>query len=342
MFSKFTLLISLLVTSQGLMAAVLGDFSKSKNLPGYIDFNPKSDVYKGVIKEKSVDDGVTRETPSQILAHLFNGETIDVSKFDLYVTSLKKYQKNAFTSYCMEKLPKNVTDHDFCKNPSKDEKLAKKFKQEKSYIVTEVAIKKFLEAKELSQTFTKSEINSEKAQPFLNSFFSAIELTEAIHAIDQQRGGGDGLIKVVTAAYRMALDNVVNFGENKVEAVNLLVPENLKSDFPNKIFFSPTDLAELKKRNIDSSNFNPADSGFWRKPEVPISKYDIANYNNQKAIGVHEHQSPEFIKNLNHPEVIIDAVYKPGRITGGASAKFNVLIEGQKWKIKYVIDKAEL
>jgi len=320
--------------SLALQAGVIGDFSKVKNVPGYIDLNKKSQSFKGPWRDKQYNDGVIVVTPSELISQYMVEGRIDTTKIKRVIKEIEVYLENSRIAYCQAKQGKKGKTQKGCKKGFPSEKRAKKWKKNKINIALKVSIRKFKEAIKLSSIITPSNINSLNAQQFLEAFFDGFEIYQGLVQEDIQRGrwGGmpDGLLRAKSIFKKMEIRS----GRN--EAVNLL-KENAQN---GKIFYSPEELAVLKKNGKDISRLDPIDSGFWRKPKVPISEFDTTNYNRMEIPFFKKLLNKKQIESIYNQNEAISVVYEfKEPKTSGESPKFDIKYGKAEFKLKLTTDR---
>ncbi|MBT3981144.1 MAG: hypothetical protein HOE90_07305 [Bacteriovoracaceae bacterium] len=366
---------------------VLGAFTGVKNHPGYISFDKKSPFYRGNLKyKKNKKDGLERRTPSKILSEYLNSKThmLDVQKVEKLIEGIQHYKKQAFLAYCQTKLAKyKSVSHEygyrFClegQSEKEFKKIVKKFKKDQIYIGSEFVERNFKRALKLGREIELSEnfLNTKEASLFLSSFFEAMEVWEGMRNEDQERGDySSEVTKNYARVAALLLKHSID--DKRVEPSNLLIPTNFEESFPqvknlaalrkiqektvSQIYFSNGQLEKLKTLGADISILSPSNSGVWREPVVPISKFNTSNYHelgydslvNALALDdddddddddeVDLEKGRKKARQIMDPNFTMKVRLDPGRVTGGASPKMNVRIRDQKFKLKFITNKLE-
>ena len=121
-----------LVLSTKASAGVVGDYSRVRNLPGYIGLSTNDDVYRSRLKvTRKRGDGIEHRTVSRILAedYLTDNGLIDRQAITAKILQIKNHEQAAYLTYCVSKLPKKSQGHvHYCKSVD-DKKIAKKWRQ---------------------------------------------------------------------------------------------------------------------------------------------------------------------------------------------------------------------
>ena len=312
-----------LVLSTKASAGVVGDYSRVRNLPGYIGLSTNDDVYRSRLKvTRKRGDGIEHRTVSRILAedYLTDNGSIDRQAITAKILQIKNHEQAAYLTYCVSKLPKKSQGHvHYCKSVD-DKKIAKKWRQKKLATVYRYAINELEQARQLAKQVTADNINHPASQDFLEHLLQGLEVFESIKGQDP-----------TVADLRNALNNLqferMTIGY-EVEAANLIIPQDLKEKYPvlsQQMFFSPEQLRRYQQRGLDLSMLDPVDSGMWRKPQS-ISNFDTTNYNNASDV-----PAP-----LLDPSTEISVTYVWGEEFTGRTPKAKVEWRGQRWKIKYL------
>lgn len=332
--------IILFVISLSSFASLVGDVSKVRNLPGYIDLTGQTPFYKGTVTSKLKKNrvqGVEKRSAAELVGMFFSNNYVDQLKLQQFTHQLEDFSANIRISECMTRLRKKIKSYDDCTGKIKDKKFLKKWQVNKFRLAIEFAIKNLNRAKKLSQNVTSENLNSYESAEFLESLFVAIEIFQGIRAEDEQRGVYSSAMHSILGGIDIVFDrNKIRSG--RIEAANLLIPNDY-SNPNNQMFFSHKQLKDFKEQGGDVSKLDPPSNGLWRKPKDSIKNYDTSNYNKEGLIQLNKllpQGMPEKI--LDHDEVI-DVVYKPHVIGGGITPKFNVFIGDSKWKIKFITNR---
>lgn len=144
--------------------------------------------------------GAERRSPSKILADYFINGHIDAIKFEAFISELEEYRQSIKISYCTEKLRDKVESYLECRDIVKDKKFKKKWKKNKFNIALKFAISELETAKESLASLTNGTINDLENRPFLEKFFNAYEVYQAVRAEDEQRGLHSELFRALLQA----------------------------------------------------------------------------------------------------------------------------------------------
>jgi hypothetical protein len=332
----FRILIALLPLST--YGGVVGDFSKTQNLPGFIDLDPESIAFKGPnIRNIDRNDGVITETPSALIASFMINGRINTSKIEDVIREIRTFQENARIAYCQSKQAEDDNTQIGCREGFPKPKLAKKWEQKSVNIALTYAQKLLERAINGSAVVTEENINTSVAQPFLADFFDAFEIYQGVVQDSAQIGKYSGLLGNMYSTLKEAARSTT-INRHRVEASNLL-----RADGQGNVFYSPEELTELKSQGVDISRLDPPDSGFWRKPRGPISTFDTSNYNKEDIPYLEKVHDQGMIKNLLDSETPIDVEYEVEPPKGtGETAKINVLFGKTTYKVKFVTDRQGL
>ena len=313
----------LLALSMKISAGVVGDYSRVRNLPGYIGLSNNDEVYRSRLKvSRKRGDGIEHRTVARILRedYLADDGTIDRQAITNKILQIKNHEQAAYLTYCVSKLPKKSQGHvHYCKTVH-DNKIAKKWRQRKLATVYRYALNELEQARQLAPQVTADNINHPASQDFLEHLLQGLEVFESIKGQDP-----------TVADLRNALKNLqierMTVGY-EVEAANLVIPPQMKEQEPTlrqQMFFSPEQLRHYQQRGLDLSTLDPLNSGMWRKP-YSISTFDTTNYNNAS-----DAPAP-----LLDPSSEIAVTYVWGGGFTGRTPKMKVEWQGQRWKIKYL------
>ncbi|MBF0206780.1 MAG: hypothetical protein HQK53_07800 [Oligoflexia bacterium] len=326
------------------------DLEKIQNYPGFIDIDPQSPWYQGNIGGIIRDDGIERRTPSEIIVSYFDqqGGMLNVAKVEELKQIIKEKLVNIFIVFCMENLPPEVMDNNYCKGDinTLDRKLLKKWGNNKYNLIISQSLAHLDQAVRIANdlNLNLSQINSLPARQFLANFFEALEVFEGIKSEDQQKGQyGSGIVSLVANSVTgLNNDRHNTIFKDNPDAANLLVPEELKDRFPNQLFLSLDNLKRLADEGYDLSKLDPQDSGLWIKPQKAINDFDTTTYDG-RALDILSKSlnDSDLARKVISTEGIVDMVYEPGRFVGGKSPKFYARINDTKFKVKFLLDQRE-
>ncbi len=325
----------------------VGSYDDVQNLIGYVDLDPKSDVYKGLMKTSSGVDGVyDPRTPSRQLDETFLTKPtaakpgrIDETAVRGKIRQIEDSYKNSFISFCNQESQKQkasgkgvATSDLVCENMWQNREttyakheFVKDWKKAKLTIARGIAIKKLEEAIEASKALDDVNLrdpahtNSPKAHAVYAKLFDGLAIQAAITDFDPKEP------KTLVGAAKQYLGFVtttLSIKANRREAANLVAPAGSSS-----MFISPAQLDQMKKAGQDTSKLDPVNSGAWRKPDWDISSYDLATYgrSTEAAVG----------KAMLDPTAIPDVEFEELPDTAGSSPKFTGKINGREYKVKF-------
>lgn len=332
-------------------ADVLGSFDQVRNYPGYIDFNPRSALYKGNAKHYAKDDGVERRTPSGILASFVKDNQFDAAKAEEFIQRVQVFQHNAFLSYCSVKLSKKISrDHRHCLeidwlHPEQVEnegvaKFVRKWQEKEGYLAPQMAVDRMTLAMESAAGVDFNQINSPLFGDFLESFMLAIEAFESIKAEDAYWGLRSAKVKEFLSIGRNFLGSGPVVKDGRVESANLPVPDQFRDRFPNQMFLSPEQAENLQLEGFDIALIDPQDSGFWRKPQVHPKDYEPKTYNRRGVASLQARHTDKEIADLFDDDVEIRVTFEDWKSLRGTTPKIYVTYgkDEQKWKMKFLTD----
>lgn len=314
-------------------SGLVGDFSQTKNLPGFIDFNTESEVYQGPkITRKNADPGQFPGTPSRILSRFFTGENVDIEKIEFLKEEINRYLANAKIAFCQTQAAAQQISQKYCKTNFPNAELANKWRNKNVNIALKYAITRLQEAIQLSPNVSKENINTTAAVPFLEAFFEALEIYQGVMQDDAQVSD-TGIRQILSQALDGFRAKVIT--NKRMEAANLV-----RNDGSDILFYSPEELEKLKQQGHDISLMNPLESGFWRKRKMGVSNYDTANYHREEIPYFQKELSEEQIDDLLDAETPIAVSYKIYRPKGtGLTPKIFVKYGHSEFKIKFMTDK---
>lgn len=326
---------TLICLSMQAFGGVVGDFTQTRNLPGYIDLNPKSEAFRGPrIQILKTNDGIITETPSELIAKFMSSGRINTQKIQSIISEIEIYRENARIAYCQTEQAEDGKTQQGCKDGFPREKLIKKWEQKDVNIALKYAITRLEEAIELAPSISPANINTKEAQDFLEAFFDGVEIYQSVVAEDQQMGRNTSIPGEVLRMREGLRPMVIT--KNRVESANLV----RKDDNGNSVFYSPEELADLKRSGFDISKLDPIDSGFWRKPKDSISKYDTTNYSHEEMQYFKKELSKDEIDELldaNKPIEVSYRIYTPKGT--GETPKIFVEYGKSTFKVKFTTDR---
>lgn len=331
---KKALLSCLLIFASLSYGAVLGDFSSSRILPGYIDLNPDSPFYQGIINSFKNSDEIDRRSPSQIMQAYFEGDKFSVEKFKLLESQIDAHEK-AFQKYlCIDEFRKEVKSYDECDGRYlKKKKFKKEWAESRYSLVFKLLDRHRSIVKSMGPFITASNINDKVNIDFLESFFTIIELYYSFTESDVQKGGRALWEKALITAQGIFTPNN-RLRNHKIHASNLINISN-----PQKSFYSFEELESLKASGEDLSKLEPYDSGIWRKPKISIKNYVMETYNQEGIPQLKKYFSDDKIQDLIHKDKIIDLHFDGDKLKGGNTPKFDVKYAGTKFKLKFITSR---
>lgn len=319
---------------------VLGDFDEVTNGIGYLDFGRTAQLYKGNIDLPEIVEGIQAEarTPSAILYEDYLDHETGEIKTDAILgkmVELATLEVVHFESYCEER-------EDDCAEVSSE--VYSKWQGRRKHVAYQFAYDRLKEALDLAHSFNAGgsreglEINLHKLNDhtpevlaFKQALFEGLEVFESLaldHAGTTKRT--NKLSSILSLLKYNTQKHHIESG--RVEAANLLIPENKRAQFNNQTFFSPD---QIESYDGDWSLLDPPDSGFWRKPGWSISAFNTTNFNRTGM------RSLAFSLDTSQAEAILDksvpvkVIYEKSDLSG-RTPKVDVLIGGQTWKLKYV------
>lgn len=338
-YVKLSLLFLLVVFKA--YASFLGPVDTIKNLPGYIELNPNNPFYYGPKTVKQKENSQDRRTPSEIISLFFKQDKIDTQKINELILTVKKRVESIRHYECIKRSKGDISKQEDCLKNKYDQKFLKKWQEDKYNIALTLVIKKLNKALALSSRITKENINHIQSQDFLENFFSAIEIIEAVKAEDEQRGHfSSSFLGLLKGKEILFSKNTLASG--RMEASNLLIPKN-HPKYSKQVFFSYDELIQYQNEGNDLSLLEPNDSGFWRKPKKSISSFETSHYDNLDEPYLEKLTSKStLVQSLANQDSVINVLYKPHDLKGGQSPKFDVYIDGEKWKLKFLTNKQDI
>ncbi|MDE3270121.1 MAG: hypothetical protein OYH77_07545 [Pseudomonadota bacterium] len=317
--------LTLLLSADIAHAGAVGDYSNVDNLPGYIDldgFEPDDYLH--------IPDDELREfehrSASRILRedYMRKDGSVDTRAIDDKILAISKHESLARMTYCVQKLPKQANHAQYCALRS-DAKLNRKWREEKIHTFYRYIIAELQEAKRLAPAVNANNINSPASQKFLKHLFQGLEVFASLKDIDPMAS-----YEINSFQRYGRFQKAVIGGAGRIEAGNLLIPASLKQEHPelrDQVFFNPKTIARYVK---DTSLLHPPSSGYWRNP-VSVRNFNTSNYNGET----------QDIETFANPDAEIAVVYRP-KIFSGATPKMRVIYGGQKWKMKFSMQKKDV
>ncbi|MCB9228684.1 MAG: hypothetical protein H6618_03650 [Deltaproteobacteria bacterium] len=335
-----------------LSADILGSFDDVRNLPGYLSPVKEGRSYREFFAESVMQagrDGIERRSPSGILSSYFSESGFfDDELAEQFIRDVEAIQQEAFLAYCSSKLPEKLKqDHRFCRDidwhhKAEDDslkKLFKKWKAQESYLVSHLAVSSMKKAKVLAKQVRLDQINRAEAQGFVGQFFTAYEAREALRAEDPVWGRATSRTRYLALIGRSFVKHH-EIRSGRTEAANIPVPEGMRSSYPDQYWFSPEQLDGLEKGGVDTSVFDPPDSGFWRRPHWNLAEWKPESYHDLGRRSLEQRHTEEQIQALYNPDTEISVVLSPSSSSRGTTPKINVIYgDNQKWKMKFLTDK---
>ena len=309
-------------------AGLVGSYDNARNLPGNID----PDASFNVVYDHRVPDKILSTFEHRTSSHILYEDyfkadgSISIDAISKKISEIKRHESVAFLTYCVRKLPDEAQGHaNYCRSVINN-KIMKKWRARKISIIYRFAVEQLQKAQRLAPTVHRDTINQPTSQQFLAHLFQGLEVFSSIQDHDPFLPYVKGNVLKSLRALRNAS---IRTG---LEATNLVIPANMKEKHPKlraSTFFTP---AQLLKYDVDVSQLDPVDSGFWRK-QASVRAFDTSNYNNQTGY------SAEMSDSEKEPSV----TYKFGEsFSGGATPKMKVLYQGKKWKLKYETENADI
>jgi hypothetical protein len=336
--------------SQGISATNYArNYDDVTNLIGFVDLNPSSEIYKGVMKTSKDDREVyDARTPSRQLDETFLTQAtspkpgrIDESAIREKMRRIEDSYKDSFISYCNQLAQKqksnthSVPTSDLVcdamwagrETTYSNHEFVKDWKSEKVTIARGIAVKKLEEAIEASKSLGDMNLrdprntNSAQAHAVYAKIFDGLSIQAAVLDYDPKEpkslvGAAEHYLKFAT--------QTLSFKANRREASNLAAPAGSSS-----IFLSPQKLEQMKSEGKDTSTLDPVNSGLWGKPAQDIAACDITNYNRvtEASVGAA----------ILDPSQQADVDFDELPDTAGSSPKFNGKINGRAFKVKFTV-----
>ena len=315
-------------------AGILGRFDHIKNVPGYLEFDdPSSPIYNAEkvlkLEDNPSSDGIERRSPSRILRedYLYRNGSINTASVQRKIAEVNRFMMNAFLLYCGDKGHVNCQSQ-FYNGRSK--KPYRSWKNKKIGVAGSFVISELNRALELSSDLNMLEVapaNTQRVQDFLAALFQGLETFAAMKGEQEDYTGGNAKRALKT------LKNILTRVEirDSVDAVNLDIPAG--EQIPSFAgFYHPE---ELRKAGYDLSRYDPVESGFWRRPQAPISEFDTGNYSNQLKTAFGAAKFAQLV-DIQNPNIVIDVNYEEP-MSGGTTPKMEVTYQGFKMKMKFGI-----
>jgi hypothetical protein len=327
-----SLILLLIVT--GSYAGILGNVEETKILPGFITFDENDPFYKGFGTSELKTGSIERRSPSKILKPYFNGTRLNLDKINFEISTLKSFRQSTAISLCMDEFRDEIESYNDCTDGKFLSSKSKWWNENELNIALSIAIQNFEDIKLNFFDISIKELNKKKNIDFLEKFFTAIEITQAVQAEDEQRNYSVGILAMIQNI-RSLIGNDFISNHNR-HASNLLKPKDVK-----ELFYSFHELEEMKMKGFDLSTLEPHSSGIWRKPKASISNYNPMNYNNDAFIRLERVLGKEMAKKIVDPNQEVIAEYRGDNFSGGQTIKFDIFINGEKFKIKPITNKQE-
>ncbi len=335
-------IVSLMTILQG---DVLGDFDSVTNDVGYLSFNKSELLYAGNLELPEVVEGVLieRRTPSRILFEDYLDHETGEIRTDAILgkmVALAELEVEHFNSYCEDK-------EEDCESDSSN--VYSKWLGRRSHIAYRFVYDRLKEALDLAYSFNaggsrhglginqhKLNDHTPEVMAFRQVLLEGLEVYESLvldHTGTTKRT--NKLSSVVSLVKHNARNHYIK--SDRAPAANLLVPNDMRSQFDNQTFFSPK---QLKSYSGDLSLLNPPNSGFWRKPNWPISSFVTTNFNRAGVGSLTNSLDSLQIEAILDKSIPVKVVYKRDDLKG-RTPKVNVEIGGQAWKLKYVTHRRD-
>lgn len=294
---------------------VVGSYSEVNNTPAWLTFKPNSVIYKGLVDRttENDDDNVERRTPSRILKSFFEPDgRLRKDLIRQKILGIKQRMKADFAYDCRE-------DKD-CDETSGTE--FKKWTDKGAGLATQVAISRLERFADsglvLSYESSDEILNSPRVRKAAQDLFEGLEIAESVRSDDRWLGRGPfrPLIELKDPI-RIQLPREKTI---TLEATNLINSAGTIA--------GPGVAA--------TSQMDPMDSGFWRKPKA-VSQFSTFSYNGltKSFVGA----------DVIDPDKSIDVSFSTAK-GGGATPKIRVDYKSGdiklKFKLKYKVDVAEV
>jgi hypothetical protein len=326
----------------------VGSYDDVQNFVGFVDLNPQSDTYKGVMKVDGGRDTVyDTRTPSRQLDETFLTKAnsskpgrLDETAVRAKIKQIEDSYKDSFISYCNQKAQKEkskgkdaATSDLICdtmwlnrESTYKEHKFVKDWKKQKLTIARGIAIKKLNDALELSRRMADVNLrdpkntNSAQAHTLYSKLFDGLAIQMAILDFDPKEA-----TNIMGEAKNISnLEKSLTIRSDRREAGNLLAAPGSAS-----IFLSPQKLELMKRNGQDTSKLDPVSSGLWRKPEWDVSECDVTTYNRatEAAVGA----------SMLKPEEIVDIEFKEVPDSAGTTPKVTGKVGNREYKVKVLV-----
>ena len=307
-------------------AALLGSFEHIHNLPGYLELSQRDsyiyDAQKVLgINDRKISDGIDYRSPSRILRedYLNRDGSIKLSSIEEDINGVHKLMENAFLFYCSSKGDSDCRLQYGNRGSLRYEKwLKKKFVAGASFALDE--FNRSLELALVLGSLDAQSLRSQEARDFLEALFQGLETYAALRSEEDE----DWRRKNTKIFLKTGLNilNNVEIVDRGREAVNL--KKAVVTTSTPLIFYHPQSF----KEEGDISFYDPIDSGFWRRPQYPISQFDTTNYNNQLRVNLGEEEYSR-VKDIERPATPISLEYVKV-LGGGKTSKIKVRWNGKK------------
>lgn len=299
--SIFPTLLVHIVSIGSAQAGYLGDFTNTKNDPGYLTLDTDSRYYSNPLYtniDKSKKDGIERRSVSEIVGFYFNSSgKIDPLLIEQKRQQISDKENAAFLDHCQDK--KDSNEAGYCFQPrssissrsSNGASLVSSWKEKEVYLAFQFIQIQLTRALELSDRLpavkNEEDLNKPEWQEAIGALVQALEVEEAVKDLNPINIDFAHMTDFVTSKW---IDLTI---EERPEALNLVVPNS------NGTYFNPE---SLKKSGYDLSLLNPRDSGLWRQPRSPISEFDTTSYNlSENPLGTSVNSDTELSVDFEKP-----------------------------------------
>jgi hypothetical protein len=313
------------------LAAVAGDFSSHKILPGYITFDKSSPFYQGIQNESFRLSYIDKKTPSQILESFFQDGQFSNKLFKEFLGQIELMKNQTLKYFCIDEFRKKVDSYAECDvDYYAKNKFQKKWNRSKNAIIFSAIDQRVDFILKNSSSLNTENLNSIENQNFYLNFFSLFELFTALTQAEVQNGKRDSVVKSIYKVKNLVVQKNEIHNHN-LHSSNLKNIHNL-----DQLFYSYEALNDLKDNGYDLSKLDPYDSELWRKPKKSVSQLNLSNYENTGHRQLEKVFKKSYVKKFTNPDEIIDIVYKGDNLSGGKTPKFDVFINDVKFKLKFI------
>lgn len=315
-------------------AAVLGDFTTQKILPGHITFDKSSPFYQGIENDEFHWELIDKKTPSQILESFFEDGRFSLAAFQNLEDQIDGFYHQTKKYFCIDELRKKLDSYDDCNAKTMSEKkFINKWNKSRYILAFDLLNEHRSYVKSHAHKLSLENLNSIDHLDFYDAFFSIIELYSALVQEERQNNKNDSAIKAMIKAKNFVADK-------DVIRRHTLHSSNLKNtNDPSKLFFSYVELEELVNNGFDISKLDPYDSEVWRRPKKSISEMNMTAYDRDGVVQLKEVFDKDFIEKFIKPDERIDIVFKGDSLSGGKTPKFDVFINDVKFKLKFITSR---